>query len=123
MPKVYISGPITSSGNLTANVRNGIYMMRGLWDRGYWGFCPHLSETVNMVYPMSWEQWLRYDYEILSVCDCMYRLPGYSKGADKEEEWANQLGIPVFRDFDRMEAWKHEVFYGTPKNTYAEVTQ
>ena len=109
-PKVYVAGPITSSGNLTENVRHGVLTMRRLWDAGFTPFCPHLSETVNLIMPMSWDAWLTYDEEWIRVCDAVLRLPGVSKGADREEIFANVNGIPVFTSLEKLLEWKDKEF-------------
>lgn len=122
-PRVYIAGPITSSGNLTENVRTGILTMRQLYDLGFVPFCPHLSELVNMVRPMSWDHWLDFDRAWITVCDAIFRLPGFSKGADAEEVYAGGLGIPVLKDLNELLRWKDSVFYSTLLRTSKEVGQ
>ena len=45
---------------------------------------------------MVYERWLEYDMEWLTACDALVRLPGESKGADREVARAKELGIEVY---------------------------
>jgi len=42
------------------------------------------------------------DLEWLAKCDAVLRLPGESKGADIEKDYALSLGIPVFFSIDDL---------------------
>ena len=93
---VYISGPITSSGNLIQNMRAGIDAKTRLIRYGYYPFCPHEGELSNLVHNLSWEENLKYDEGLVEISDAILRLPGPSKGADRECRLAKKLRIPVF---------------------------
>ena len=51
---------------------------------------------MDVHYKFDYDFWLAYDMEWLKVCDCVLRLDGESPGADKEDELAKKLGIPVY---------------------------
>lgn len=98
--RIYIAGPITL-GDVDQNVRNAVAVGLDLHHRGYAPFIPHLSHyaeplatwTTN---PARYEAWLEVDQSFIAVCDALLRLPGPSRGADREVTWAYRLGIPVF---------------------------
>jgi hypothetical protein len=45
---------------------------------------------------MDYEAWMAYDFEWLSTCAAVLRLPGDSPGADREVDAALNAGKPVF---------------------------
>lgn len=51
------------------------------------------SPTPN---ELTFEDWMRIDFELIRRCDGLLRLPGESVGADAEVEHAGKLGLPVF---------------------------
>jgi hypothetical protein len=50
-----------------------------------------------MVCPHDEDFWYKYDLIMLDKCDAILRLPGESKGADREMLHANNWGIPEFK--------------------------
>jgi hypothetical protein len=105
MKKVYIASPYTL-GDVAVNVKTQIAVADRLINAG---FCPHiplLSHFQHMIYPRPYKDWLKLDLEWLKVCDCLLRLPGKSKGADKEVEYAKSLDIPVFYSLKELIKWK-----------------
>lgn len=122
-PRVYVSGPITSSGNLTDNVREGIRFGTCLLNDGYTPFVPHLSELWNYVSVVPYEEWIAYDKDWVRACDALFRLPGKSKGAAREVRFANKLGIPVFTSYKKLSKWKKEVFLTGRKSIIGKVTK
>ena len=94
--KVYVAGPLFSSGLPTHNVRSAMAVGSQLIDLGYVPFVPHLNVFWEVAFPRSEAEWLQWDLDWLASCDAMLRLPGHSNGADIEEETAKRLGIPVF---------------------------
>lgn len=97
-PLVYLAGPFTS--HPTHNTNN----MAQWWNILQWGryankatfICPHWSALQDMVMPRTWEEWLKYDKELLDSCDAVIRIHGESTGADEEVAYARKLGLPVF---------------------------
>lgn len=101
--KVYVAGPITTSGNVFDNVHRGILAGDRLLRAGYAPYVPHLNcawETVTGA--RDYELWLRLDMDFLDVCDVLLRLPGDSRGADREVARAIERGIPVFYGIDLL---------------------
>ncbi len=109
-PFVYCAGPITK-GSYPTNIRNGINAMKLLNDNGYVPFCPMLDTLYAITFPeTTYEQYLDYDFQVIMRCDALFRIPGESKGADLEIEFAHSMGIPVFTDFKELENWKNTVY-------------
>ena len=93
--KVYISSPYTI-GDKHENVLRQINAFHALAVNGFTPFAPTLSHYIDIIYPMDYDWWLKYDIEWLEQCDAVLRLDGESLGADKEVEHAKKLGIPVY---------------------------
>lgn len=106
-PRIYVSGPITS-GNRNKNYYQAIEAQRELMLAG---FAP-MNPMQTMVLPFAWEPdfphrlWLDCDFPWVEVSDAVYRLPGYSVGADAECDFAQKKGIPVFYDWESLMVWK-----------------
>lgn len=93
---VYVSGPYTNPDpvvNTHIAIKAGILLR----DAGYCPVIPHLSLLVDMVSPHPPDFYYQWDLCLLHRCDFMLRLPGESWGADREEEYALQLGIAVHK--------------------------
>lgn len=95
---VYIAGPL-AAGNQADNVRVAIEAADKLREcnPSVIPFVPHLSWFWHFVSPHhGYRFWMSMDLAWLAKCDCLLRLPGESKGADMEVEFAQRNGIPVF---------------------------
>ena len=104
-PFIYIAGPI-SKGTYCTNVRNGVEAAKKVKDLGGVYFCPMLDMLYAFLYPEpTWEEFLDYDKQVILRCDAVIRLPGESKGADVEEAWAKEHGIPFFTDWEKLAMW------------------
>jgi Domain of unknown function (DUF4406) len=97
--RIYLAGPI-SIGNMADHTRNAIHEADRLMAAGHSPFVPHLSVFWQIVSGQEYERWLTYDFEWIKVCEALIRMPGESKGADREVEWARELGIPVYFGVD-----------------------
>jgi Domain of unknown function (DUF4406) len=97
--RIYVAGPI-SLGNMADNARVAIQAADELMKAGHSPFVPHLSVFWQIVSGHEYERWLNYDFEWIRVCEALVRLPGESKGSDREVEFARFLGIPVFFGLD-----------------------
>lgn len=95
MKMIYIASPYTI-GDQAENVRKQLDAANELMDMGFCPIAPLLSHFQHIMHPRPYEDWLRIDEEKLRCCDAILRLPGESKGADREEALAIKLGIPVF---------------------------
>jgi len=104
MIKIYLASPYTI-GDQALNVKKSIDIADDLIRWGYAPFCPLLVHFQHMVHPHDYETWMKLDLEWLSLCDCLYRLPGESKGADREVEFAKEHNIPVFFSMNKLRGW------------------
>jgi hypothetical protein len=96
--KVYVAGPITL-GDPINNVRKAVDAAQVLLQQGYLPFVPQLSSIVwHLIYPNDYETWLEYDLGWVAFCDCLLRLEGESKGADREVALARELNKPIYFD-------------------------
>ena len=96
MIRVYVAGPM-SKGRMEQNVRAGIDAANQLAQLGFAPYLPHLTHFWGIVYPHDWEFWLALDEAWLQQCHALLRLPGASKGAERETTVAKMRGIPVFK--------------------------
>ena len=95
--RIYISGPLTSSGNVNENLERAMGAARALIDAGFAPFCPHLMCRVDPAEEYPHATWMEVELPWVSVADAVLRLPGESVGADLEADHARKLGVPVFR--------------------------
>lgn len=102
--KVYVAGPITSSGNLLLNVRTALHVGTTLLKAGYAPYIPHLTCYWEIAAPeaFTYEDWLGLDIEYLRTCDAVLRLEGESKGADREVVEATRHRIPVHYSLEML---------------------
>jgi len=103
VPLIYVSGPLTT-GHMTSNIRSALEIAHDLMLRGYVVIVPHEKALLmEMLHPMSYVDWLRYDFRRILACDAVYRMPGESRGADLEVRFAKSRGIPVFDSLVELE--------------------
>lgn len=100
-PKVYIASAYTL-GDKVANVNVQIHAADRLMNEGYMPFAPLLSHYHDMECPRDYESWMEYCFAWLEDCDYLVRLPGESSGADREDEYARKLGIPVYYSIEEL---------------------
>jgi hypothetical protein len=79
-----------------------------LLEAGYNPFIPHLNHFWGVIFPQPCDIWMAWDNEWLLLCDCLYRLPGYSPGADEEERVAAAHYKPIVHSLEELEG-----IYGT----------
>ncbi len=101
---VYIAGPMTL-GDSFRHIGDACYCWLRLWRAGVYAIAPQWSAIQGMVAPISWQEWMEYDSAIIPHCIAMLRLPGESKGADRETDLARRLNIPVFEDEGELIAY------------------
>jgi hypothetical protein len=118
-PKIYIAGPMYSSGDIGENIRNVIEAAYHIKEAGGIPFTPHLYFFWDLIQPQPREFWMEIDKDWLLDCDAVYRLKGVSEGGDDETGWAGEAAMPVFtkrRDvFDFIKAY-HKVSSEEGKN-------
>jgi len=109
--RVYVAGPITSSGTMTLNIRRALHVGTTLLHRGFAPYIPHLTCFWEIVSPVefTYADWMALDREFLGACDVMLRLDGFSKGAEEEEQVALNLGRPVYYSLDTLFACERPV--------------
>lgn len=107
--RVYIAGPILTSGNPFLNIRRAIRTASTLKKRGYAPYIPHLTCIWELATDedFSYEDWIGLDLEWLAQCQAVLRLEGESKGADREVARARELGITVYYSLDSLVAGQH----------------
>ena len=101
MKKIYVAGPYTK-GDVALNVRNAFKAANELSLKGFAPFVPHYTHFWHLLFPHEYEFWLALDKEFIPCCDAILRLPGESSGADKEANYASELGIPIFYDIETL---------------------
>jgi len=97
-PLVYVAGPLTT-GNMALNTNRAIKVWASMVRSGLiTPFCPHFTTLGDLILgeSLGYEDYMRYDFEIIRHCDAVYRLSGASSGADREVTLAASLDIPVF---------------------------
>jgi len=95
MKLIYISSPYTV-GDIAENVAVQINAAHIIMDWGHAPLAPLLTHFLHMHRQRPYEDWMKVDLEALvPKSDIILRLPGESKGADREVKKAEELGIPV----------------------------
>jgi hypothetical protein len=123
MPLVYVAGPLSGVKNVEGgfpiaerfgNVMKAVEVAMSLEKLGCATHVPHayswLHDILNakMGEVGDWDTVLCIDEQIILRCDCIYRIPGESAGADREEKFADANGIDVICDWSHMEQWYNE---------------
>lgn len=97
---VYLSGPITASDGYSVedNIASALAVYFGLLKQGIPAFCPHLSAQFPSAWSLlTYEDWIAYDFAVIRRSTHLMRLPRWqtSKGALREIELAERIGVPV----------------------------
>lgn len=100
--RIYISGPLTSSGEPRRNVDDAIDAWHALTSAGFACLCPHLSWFIDPENDIPHDVWMEVDLPWVACADALLRLPGESKGADIETRFAVESGIPVFHSIEAL---------------------
>lgn len=98
---VYIASPYTL-GDKEENVKRQLDAAEKLRAARFLPFVPLLSHYWQQVYPHGYEYWMLMDFEWIEHCDILLRLPGESKGADREVDRAIELGKTVYFDLEDL---------------------
>lgn len=95
--RVYIAGPV-SLGNWMENLRKALDAGELIAQAGFLPLVPHTSMMWEFAHPgHPYQFWLyRITLPLIKVCDYLVRIPGLSSGADKEVEFAKEIGIGVY---------------------------
>ena len=92
---VYIASAYTI-GDVALNVRVNIDAANQVAKAGHIPYAPLLSHFWHMNYFHEHEFWLQLGKAWVERCDAVIRLPGPSRGADIEVEYAYKLGKRVY---------------------------
>lgn len=102
--RVYVAGPYTV-GDCVAHTRKSVDASQAILKAGMYPFSPHLTLFWHYAHPNDYETWMDYDFHWLEQCDALLRLPGLSKGADREVAFAKKHGIRIFDNlYDLIDA-------------------
>ena len=97
-PRIYIAGPMTSSGDPYENVGHAIRTAMLAWKRGWAPVLPHLDVLWSIAMPGDHPEWLEWDLANIRDVDAILRIPGYSRGAEVECWYADKLGLPQYTE-------------------------
>lgn len=100
--RVYVAGPLTK-GDQFANVAAAIAAGERVMERGHVPFVPHLAALWHMQHHHAWEHWIRWCLSWVECCDALVRLPGESRGADREVAHAELMGVRVVRSVEALD--------------------
>ncbi len=99
--RIYIAGPYTNGG-VAVNLRTVYEYADRLAERGFAPYVPHATHFWHIISPHPYEFWLQLDECYLECCHGLLRIPGPSKGADQEVEFAHHHDIPVFTEIEDL---------------------
>ena len=100
--RIYISGPLTSSGNVRENLERAMGAARELIELGFAPFCPHLTYHVDPGEDIPHSTWMAIELPWVACSDAVLRLPGESLGAEIECREAERLGVSVFHSIAEL---------------------
>lgn len=104
-PLVYVAAPYTRPDPVE-NTHLLIAQVDQIAEEGIvTPIAPHLTLLWHLVRPRTIDFWYAYDLATVARCDALLRLPGDSTGADNEVNFAEERGIPVFRDKADLYQW------------------
>jgi len=96
-PRIYVAGPIT--GDTQANLARLTATAKALLDAGFAPYAVARAQGEHAAVSKGeadYAAWLEGDFSFIAACDAVLRIPEPSAGADAEEAWAKDLGIPVY---------------------------
>jgi hypothetical protein len=114
-PTVYIASPYTR-GDVAMNTHFQCKVFDQLLNDGrVLPVAPLWSHFQHLLFPRAYEDWIRYDQEMLQLYDCCLRLTAQlpntayseskSRGADAEVAAFEKMGKPVFYEIRDLYAW------------------
>jgi hypothetical protein len=107
-PLVYVAGAYSADDleQIELNVAKAMDTGDRIEDSGLvYAVIPHLSHFRHQRLERSYRHWMAADFALLDRCDALLRMPGPSKGADREVAFAGNRGIPVFNDEAALLTW------------------
>lgn len=109
---IYVAGPMTNGTGGSFNmekIHEAIEMFFRLIELGYAPHCPHLTVFCEFMDPhrIPYETWLDLDMTYVELSDVVFRIPGESKGADREVAFARHKGVPVVHSLEELDKLLH----------------
>lgn len=107
-PRLYIAGPYTL-GDKEENVQKALDAAEEAAKVGWAPFVPHLSHHWQKRFEHPHEFWYAIDLPWVGKADALWRLPGESKGADEEVQYARLASVPVwYEDWPPTLEWQRD---------------
>ena len=99
--RVYIAGPYgdtNSDWKIQQNVDRADETARNVLAAGHNVFCPHkMTHRWEKDTRFTTQDFIDLDLSFISLwADCILRIPGESKGADIEVDYARMLRLPIY---------------------------
>lgn len=106
LPLVYVAGPYTNPDPIR-NTHDAVQYAEQIISSGVAvPMVPHITMLWHAIAPHDdVEHWYALDLAHLKRCDAVFRFPGASSGADKEVDFADEQGIPVFLRMPELLEW------------------
>lgn len=98
---IYIAGPYTG-GAPDGNIRAAVDAAERLQEKGHTPFIPHTTFLWGVVHEHDYEFWMDWCFKWVKKCDALLRIDGASPGGDREVEYAEELGMPVYMDIENI---------------------
>jgi len=102
--RLYIAGPLESSGDPEENLAAALACATELLEAGHAPYVPHLTLYWHRIHPQDRDTWIGLDLEWVDQCHGLVRLPGHSPGADIEVRHAMARLVDVYYWPDAREA-------------------
>lgn len=108
--KVYVAGPLFSSGNIDDNIRAALEVGHQIRELGAVPVIPHLFFFWDLIFPRPREYWMALDKDLVEDCDVTLRLDGKSDGADDEEGWSEKVFYERNKLYDYIMEYNRKTF-------------
>ena len=100
---IFVSGPYRADTQVgvAINIYDAGEIAKAIWQKGHYALCPHMN-SAHMDGIVPDEQFLAGDLVMLSKCDAVCLVDGWSKsvGAVAEVKLARRLGIHIYGSVD-----------------------
>ena len=94
---IYVAGPLGAEADWDRNVRKAIEVGHAILDAHprLNPIIPHLHVQSHRVRARGYEEWMAIDFGLLTVAHALFRIDGFSPGADREVRRAYEQGTLV----------------------------
>lgn len=94
-PVLYVAGPYTRPDPVE-NTHKAVKVATALYELTEWvPLVPHITLLWHAITPRPVEFWYELDLHHMAHCDAVVRMPGASSGADREMEYAAEIGMEI----------------------------